>query len=104
MGPVIPDPFLGGHAPQLQSFFLEGIAFPAFPKLIVSATQVTKLWLQRIPDAGYIEPEAMASCLTALPKLEEFHIGFQSPRSHPFQTCPRPSTHTVPTTLTYLAF
>jgi len=79
MGLVISDPFLGSYAPQLQLFFLEGIAFPALPKLIVSATHLTKLWLQCIPDAGYIEPKAMASCLTVLPKLKELHIRFQSP-------------------------
>jgi len=104
MGPVIPDSFLGGSAPQLRIAFLEGIAFPALPKVVVSATHLTKLWLQRIPDAGYIDPEVIATCLTALPRLEEFHMGYQSPQSHPFQIRPRSSMHNILPALTFFAF
>jgi len=104
MGPVIPDSFLGGSAPQLQIAFLEGIAFPALPRLVVGATHLTKLWLQRIPDAGYIDPEVMATCLTALPRLEELHIGYKSPQSRPFQIHSRSPTRTILPALTYFAF
>jgi len=103
MGPVIPDSFLGGSAPQLQVAFLEGIAFPALPRLVVSAAHLTKLWLQRIPDTGYIDPEVMATCLTALPRLEEFHIGYQSPQSGPFQISSPSPTQSLPA-LTFFAF
>ena len=104
IGPIVPDSFLGGSAPQLQIAFLEGIAFPALHKLVISTTHLTKLWLQRIPDAGYIEPEDMATCLTALPRLKELHIGYQSPQSPPFQK-PSPSpTHSILPALTYFAF
>lgn len=104
IGPVVPNTFLGGTAPQLQVFVLEGIAFPALHKLVDHATHLTKLWLQRIPDAGYIEPEIMATCLTALPKLEELYVGFQSPPSRPFQVHSPPPTRTVLRALTYVGF
>jgi len=103
-GPVIPSTFLGGSAPHLQYFFLEGIAFPALPQLVISTYRLTRLWLQRIPDAGYISPEAMATCLAVLPNLEELFIGFQSPRSLPLQISPPPSTRATLPALTYFAF
>jgi len=104
MGPVVPDAFLGGSAPKLKTIFLEGVAFPALPRLAASATHLTKLRLQRIPDTGYIEPEVMATCLTALPKLEELHIGFQSSRSRPLRTRPPLPTCTNLLALTYFVF
>ena len=104
IGLVISNAFLGGSAPRLQVFFLEGIAFPALHKVIVNANQLTKLWLQRIPDAGYIDPEVMGACLTALPKLEELYIGFQSPPSRPLQLHPHPPTRTALRALTYVGF
>ena len=104
IGLVISNAFLGGSAPRLQSLFLEGIAFPALHEVIVNANQLTKLWLQRIPDAGYIDPEVMGACLTTLPKLEELYIGFQSPPSHPLQLHPPPPTRTILRALTYVGF
>ena len=104
MGLVVPNTFLGGAAPRLRFFAMEGIAFPALHKLVDHTTHLTKLWLQRIPEAGYIEPEVMAACLTALPKLEELHLGFQSPPSRPLQVHPPPPTRTVLRALTYVGF
>lgn len=102
--PVVPDAFLGGSAPELKNIFLEGVAFQALPRLVASATYLTKLRLHRIPDIGYIEPEVMATCLTALPKLEELHIEFQSPRSRPPRIRPRLRTRTNLLALTYFLF
>jgi len=102
--PVVPDAFLGGSAPELKNIFLEGITFPALPRLVASATHLTKLRLQRIPDTGYIEPEVMATCLTTLPKLEELHIRFQSPRSLPLRIRPPLPTRTNLLALTYFVF
>ena len=104
MAPVVPDAFLGGSAPELKNIFLDGVAFPALPRLAASATHLTKLRLQRIPDTGYIEPEVMAACLTALPKLEELHIGLQSPRSRPLRIRPPLPTRTNLLALTYFVF
>ena len=106
IGPVIPDAFLGGAAPQLQFFFLEGIAFPSLPTFVVSAAHLTKLRLQEIPDAGYISPEAMATCLSVLLELEELIIGFQSSQSQPppSQITRSLSSRTILPALTYLEF
>jgi F-box-like len=79
----IPDSFLGGSSPSLQSFQLIGIPFPGLPKLLLSATRLVSLWLSNIPHSGYISPEAMVSLLSALSSLETLHIEYQSPQSHP---------------------
>ena len=103
-GPAIPDTFLGGSAPQLQIFVLEGIAFPTLPRFVKSTTHLTKLQLQKIPDAGYISPEAMSTSLSVLPELEELVIGFQSPQSRPPSMNPPPSMRTTLPALTYFEF
>ena len=41
--PVIPESFLGGSAPQLQSLVLNSIPFPGLPKLLLSATRLVHL-------------------------------------------------------------
>ena len=41
--PVIPNSFLDGSAPRLESFSLDGIPFPGLPKLLRSATQLVSL-------------------------------------------------------------
>jgi hypothetical protein len=87
----IPDSFLGGSAPRLQSFQLIGIPFPGLPKLLLSATHLVSLWLSEIPHSGYIPPEAMVSLLSVLSSLETLHIEYQSPRSHP-----DPETRSLP--------
>ena len=79
----LPEAFSGGSAPQLRSFALWGIAFPAFPKLALSAGHLSHLRLWDIPTIGYISPEAVGTCLAALPSLMSLHIGFQSSLSHP---------------------
>ena len=102
-GSVIPDAFLGRSTPQLQDFLLDGIAFPALPGLLASATHLTKLRLEKIPDSGYISPEAMTTCLSVLLKLKELAITFQSPRSPPSRTPPL-LTHAILPALTYFTF
>lgn len=103
-GPIIPDAFLGASSSQLQNVFLEGMAFPALPRFVASATRLTKLRLQHIPDTGYISPEAMTTCLAALPRLEELFIGFQSPQTHPPPMPPLPLTRAILPALTYFEF
>lgn len=99
---VIPDAFLAGSAPSLRYCPLEGIAFTALHRFIVSAIHLTKLWLQRIPHARYISPEMMVTCLAVLLNLEELFIGFQYPRAPQINS--PPPTRTVLPTVTYFGF
>ena len=81
--PALPDSFLRGSAPRLRFLFLVSIPFPGIPKLLLSATHLVRLWLYNIPHSGYISPEAMSTCLSALTSLELLHFEFES-----FQSCP----------------
>jgi hypothetical protein len=92
--PVLADSFLGGYAPRLQSFTLQGIPFPALPKLLLSTHDLIDLRLLFIPHSGYISPEAMVTCLSSLTRLEVFYLGFRSPQSRPDQSSRRPSSLT----------
>jgi hypothetical protein len=79
----VPDSFLGGSAPQLQWFISKAIPFPALPTLLSSARNLLALELSGIPRSGYISPEAMVSCLSAMPRLETLRFQFHSPESFP---------------------
>jgi hypothetical protein len=50
--PALPDMFLGGSAPHLQTLSLMGIPFPGLPRLLSSATDLSSLYLWRIPHTG----------------------------------------------------
>jgi len=80
---VIPGSFLGGSAPCLRVFDLNGIPFPGSPELLLSATHLVELWLENTPHPGYISPRAMAALLCALSSLKSLSLGFQSPQSRP---------------------
>jgi len=90
MVPVISDSFLAGSAPQLQHLELGRIPFPTLPNLLLSATDLVALELHAIPHSGYISPEAMVACLSALTRLESLSLGFRSPRSRPAKASRRP--------------
>jgi hypothetical protein len=81
--PVILDSLLGGSAPRLLIFDLDGIPFLGFPKLLLSATHLVYLKLVNIPHSGYISPEAMVALLSALSSLSVLSLGFRSPQSRP---------------------
>ena len=102
--PVLPETFLGGSAPILQTFALDGIPFPTFPKFILSSTHIRTLFMLDIPEFGYISPNAMAACLAALLNLEDLSIGFRSPLSRPPQITQPPHTRIVLPALTQLSF
>ena len=87
---VLRDSFLGGSAPRLRSFDLNGIPFPALPKLLVTSIDLVKLSLWRIPHSGYISPDEMVTCLSSMIRLESFTLGFLSPRSYPDRAARRP--------------
>jgi len=79
--PVLPDSFLGGSAPRLRTLWLRSIPFPWIWKLLLSANGLVTLTLLDIPDSGYISPDAMATALTAMARLETLHLQFRFPRS-----------------------
>ena len=81
--PILPDSFLGGTAPRLQSLILDGISFPRLPKLLLSATHLVDLSLPNIPRSGYFPPDAMATSLSAMTSLESLRLNFRYPRPRP---------------------
>ena len=76
--PPVPDGFLGGSAPRLQSLQLDSIPFPALPNLLLSATDLVDLCLWIIPDFAYISSEVMLTSLAVLvnPKSLAIGVGF----------------------------
>jgi hypothetical protein len=99
MAPVVPDSFMGGSAPRLQYLLLERVPIPGLPKLLLSATDLGRLDLRRIPHSGYISPEAIVTCLSTLPRLERLYLGFESSRSRPnreSQRLPPPTRSLLP--------
>jgi hypothetical protein len=79
--PVLPDSFLGGSAPRLQTIHLSGIPFAALPKLLLSTRDLVSLFV-RIPTLSRcLSPTAMVTCLSALTRLENLSFGFRFPRS-----------------------
>src|SRR6266852_6123681 len=88
--PILPDSFLGGTAPRLQSLRLDNVPFPGIPKLLLSTTHLVHLDLCGIPPSGYIPPEVMATSLSAWTSLESLCLGFQHPRPRPALESRRP--------------
>ena len=81
--PALPDGFLGGYTPRLQSLELHSIPFPALPKLLLSATDLVRLFISNIPHFGYLSfsPEVIVTVLAALVNLKYFSIEFKYPQS-----------------------
>jgi len=98
----LPDSFLGGSAPRLQTLKLCHISFPALPNLLLSATDLVDLSLTRLPHSGYISPEAMVACLSSLYRLKSLQLRFASPLSRPDQPSQPPQTRVVLPALTNL--
>jgi hypothetical protein len=94
---ALPNTFLGGSAPRLQSLILHHVPFPTLPGLLLSSNHIVDLHLLRIPHTGYISPEAIVACVSALTKLMVLSIGFESPASRPDPRtrCPPPLTRAV---------
>jgi hypothetical protein len=81
--PVDPDLFLGGSVPCLRSLILRRLPVPGIPKLLLSATHLARLDLYRIPDSGYISPEATLRALSTLTRLKSLAIEYESPQNRP---------------------
>jgi hypothetical protein len=102
--PLIPETFLGGSAPRLQSCTLHDVAFPALPKLLISTIRLVDLSFRDIPNSGYISPETMTTCLATLPNLERLCFGFQSSISCPDPRSQPPLARAILPSLTYFQF
>jgi hypothetical protein len=103
----LPDGFLGGFAPRLQSLDLRSIRFPALSKLLLSATDLVSLTVWNIPDSVYFSPVVTVTCLAAMANLKYLIIGFNYefnfPPFHPDRR-PPPPTRTVLPALTHFEF
>ncbi|KAH9971259.1 hypothetical protein BGW80DRAFT_1460769 [Lactifluus volemus] len=84
LGPKIflPDTFLNGSTPCLQTLTLSDISFLSLPRILSSTSDLTWLLLLDIPNSGYIPPETMATSLSAQPKLKSLIIMFKIPAPH----------------------
>ena len=102
--PDLPAKFLTSSAPRLQSLYLRRIPLPTLPTLLLSTNDLSHLHLHKIPTTGYIPPEAMVTCLIALPRLHQLTIGFQSATSHPDLIGPPPVTRAVLPVLNWFKF
>ena len=85
--PTLPDTFLAGSAPRFQTIHFAGIPFPTASTLLSSSHDLVDVVLDDIPQAGYISPEAMVVALAALPRLEDFTLGFNPGISYPDRIC-----------------
>ncbi|KAH9981966.1 hypothetical protein BJV74DRAFT_887208 [Russula compacta] len=103
--PVLPDTFLGGSVPRLRTLWLDFIPLGGLRKLLLSASDLVDLRLLHIPNSGYIPPETMVTCLSAMTRLETLNLGFHSPRSRPDRASRHPPlTRAVLPALTQLWF
>ena len=101
--PVLPKGFLGRSAPHLREIALSGIPYPALPALLLSASYLVTLELHRIPPTGCISPQAMATCLAALPGLNALDLQFQPAISRLGRMLP-PATRIILPVLTSFEF
>ena len=103
-----PDSFLGGSAPHLQSLTLSGIPIPflGLQKLLLSANGLVHLRLRNIPHSVYFSPDDITTVISALTKLQNIELTFQSPRSRPIRENrrPPPTMRTLLPALTYMKF
>ncbi|KAH9970677.1 hypothetical protein BJV74DRAFT_257801 [Russula compacta] len=103
---AVPKNFLSGSAPRLRSCWVDYLPFPALRNILLSASQLVNLHLEKIPHSAYISPEAMVGCLAESTSLESLDLGFPSPRSCPNRATrrPPPLTRTILPALTYFYF
>ena len=68
----VPDSFLGGSAPRLQTLSLDRFPLPflVLQKLLLSASGLNNLLLKNIPDSMYFSPDAIVTCLSGLTWLK----------------------------------
>ena len=101
---VLPDSFLGGSAPLLRTLDFDGIPYPSIGKLLLSATDLVRLSLWRIPHSGYLAPNTIVPYLSMLSRLESLALVLKHPRprAHRASRHPPPLTRVVLANLTSL--
>jgi len=104
--PVPPDSFLVGSAPRLRTLWLDGISFPALPKLLSSTRDLVELSLQHVSPFGHPPPEALAAGLSVLTRLKSLFILHRCPSPGATRGNPHPPlfTRVVLPSLTKFAF
>ncbi|KAH9160962.1 hypothetical protein EDB89DRAFT_816574 [Lactarius sanguifluus] len=102
--PPLPDTFLGGSAPRLQTVYMSRVPFPAAPTLFSSAHDLVNIRLCDIPPTGYIPPEAMVASLAVLPRLKFLTFEFVKGMTYPDRMRLLPITRTVLPALTRFYF
>jgi hypothetical protein len=106
--PVLPIDFLDGSAPRLRTLVLDSVSFPSLPKLLLTTSNLVQLHLHKIPNSGYISPDAMVACALTMNNLESFTLeySFRGILSHPYRASirPPPPTRVVLPSLTYFSF
>ena len=105
--PILLDGFLGGSAPRLQSLELHSVSCPTLPKFLLSATDLVRITLWRIPHSGYISPLAFVAGLVGLSNLKSLTIEFEFPRprsGRELESRRPPPTRSVLPALTHFEF
>jgi hypothetical protein len=101
---ALPDSFLGGSAPLLQSLYLDRVPIPGLPSLLSHSAHLSRLCLNGIPRSGYFSPEEAVACLSTLTGLDAVILEFESPPSHPVRERRHPPKRSVLPVLTDLTF
>ncbi|KAH9160961.1 hypothetical protein EDB89DRAFT_816493 [Lactarius sanguifluus] len=102
--PCLPDTFLGGSAPRLQTIYMSRVPFPAAPTLLLSAHDLVDVHLSGITPTGYIPPEMMVTTLGALPRLKRLTFEFEVGMTYPDRMRLLPTTRIVLPALTTFYF
>jgi hypothetical protein len=107
-GLVLPDSFLVGSAPRLRVLSLFDVRnpFPGLPRLLLSATHLVALYLKDSSRYGSVSPQAIATALPALTRLETLGLELSQfgPDFDEDDQLPPPSTRSVLPALTRLTF
>ena len=103
---ALPDGFLGGSSPRLQSLELNSISFTALPKFLLSTNDLVLLSLRNVLYSGHVAPGAIIPSLVVLANLKYLIIGFSVRQPHPDQEGqrPPPPTRAVLSALTLFKF
>ena len=70
----LPDGFLDGSAPLLQSLKLRDFGFSALPNFLLSASHLVRLTFEENRNNECIPPEKILNCLTVLSKLKSLTL------------------------------
>jgi hypothetical protein len=79
--PALTEEFFAGSAPRLRELTLMNVEFPTLPKLLLSSRDLVTLYLGDMTSTEHISPDAIATCLSTLTRLQNLRIEFPSQRS-----------------------